>query len=64
MNTSASSANIRAILADDEQIRHIVYGMTDVMDDIALEDARGLQLASILDPSMQHATSRFRSTTS
>ena len=64
MNTSASSANIRAILADDEQIRHIVYEMTDVMDDIALEDARGLRLASILDPSVPHTTSRFRSTTS
>ncbi len=64
MNTSASSANIRAILADNEHIRQMVYEMTDIMDDIALEDARGFRLASILDPNTPSATSRFKSITS
>ncbi|KJA14089.1 hypothetical protein HYPSUDRAFT_72760 [Hypholoma sublateritium FD-334 SS-4] len=64
MNTSASSANIRAILADNEHLCQIVYEMTDVMDDIALEDARGFRLASILNPNTPNATSRFKSLTS
>ncbi len=64
MNTSDSSAHVRAILADNDNIRQIVYEMTDVIDDITLEDARGFRLASILNPSTPNPTSRSKSVTS
>lgn len=64
LNTSSCSANLRAILADDEDARRIVCEMADVMDGIDFRDARGFRLASILNPNVPNGTSRFQSTKS
>ena len=50
MNTSARCANIRAMVADDDELRKIASEMVDRMELLSNEDARGSHLARILDP--------------
>lgn len=52
MTTSARSANLRALLADDEDARQTVSEMIVVMESIEKEDIRGFRLASLLDPGL------------
>lgn len=47
---SARSANLRAILADDEDVRKTVFEMVTTMESIDKEEVRGFRLASQLDP--------------
>ncbi|KAF9455301.1 hypothetical protein BDZ94DRAFT_1327649 [Collybia nuda] len=49
MRAAARSANIRTILAEDEDIRQVVLEMVNEMETIALEDIRGFRRASMLD---------------
>lgn len=49
LNTSARSANLRALLADNPALRASVLELVSVMEQIDLEDIRGFRLASILD---------------
>jgi hypothetical protein len=55
MRAAARSANLRAILAEDEDIRPIVLEMVDEMEVTAIEDIRGFRRASMLD----HTLSSF-----
>lgn len=64
LKTSACSANLHAILADDEDTQQIVCEMANVMDTTALQDARGFRLARILNPDTPNETSHFQSTKS
>ena len=50
MKTSARCANIRAMIADDEELRKIALEMVDRMELLSDEDARGSHLARILNP--------------
>lgn len=52
MKTSARSANLRAVLADDNDLRGTIQEMLSVMEDVASEDERGFRLASLLDPTL------------
>lgn len=50
MRAAAKSANLRAILAEDEEIREVVLEMVHVMEATAQEDIRGFRRATMLDP--------------
>ncbi|PPR07348.1 hypothetical protein CVT24_007483 [Panaeolus cyanescens] len=50
LNSSACSANVRGRLADEEDIRPLVFDMIEAMTKIDKEDIRGFRLASVLDP--------------
>ena len=52
MLASTRSANLRAILTDDDEIRETVLGMVTAMDTIDREEVRGFRLASQLDPDL------------
>jgi hypothetical protein len=52
LKTSARSANLRALLSDNEDIRDSMQDLITTMDKINREDVRGFRLASILDPSL------------
>jgi hypothetical protein len=52
VKTSARAANIRGILADDEDIRRTVVEMIGTMRCIDQEDIRGFRRAALLDPSV------------
>ncbi|RDB18682.1 hypothetical protein Hypma_014671 [Hypsizygus marmoreus] len=51
MNASARSSNLRAMLADDDEVRQAVMETMAVLEASEREDARGYRLASLLDPS-------------
>lgn len=50
LRSSARSANLRAILADDENVRSVVLEMITTMESIDKEEVRGFRLANQLDP--------------
>ncbi|RDB25398.1 hypothetical protein Hypma_008131 [Hypsizygus marmoreus] len=50
MTSSARTSALRAILADDEELRELVHEVIDVLEATEREDARGYCLASLLDP--------------
>lgn len=52
MLVSARSANLRAILADDEEVRQTVLEMVTTMESIDREEMRGFRLANQLDPNL------------
>ncbi|KIM43799.1 hypothetical protein M413DRAFT_68706, partial [Hebeloma cylindrosporum] len=52
LKTSARSANLRALLSDNEDIRDSMQDIITTMSTIDREDVRGFRLASILDPSL------------
>jgi len=51
MAPTSGAANLRGILADDEDIRQTVVEMVDTMKCIEQEDIRGFRRAALLDPS-------------
>ena len=53
MKASTRSSNLWAILADDDDIWHVVREMAMTMESIEKEDIRGFFRASMLDPSQQ-----------
>lgn len=57
---SVRSANMRAVLADDDDIRNSVSELVSVMDHINVEHARGFRLASLLDPASPAITPRSK----
>ena len=48
--TSARTANLRAILADDDDVRKTVVEMVNLMASVEKEDIRGFRRATLLDP--------------
>ena len=48
--TSARTANLRAILADDDNVRKTVVEMVNLMASVEKEDIRGFRRATLLDP--------------
>ena len=50
MKTSAWTANLRAILADDDNVRKTVVEMVNSMASVKKEDIRGFRCAMLLDP--------------
>lgn len=60
LNTSVRSANLRAILADDDSLRASVQEIVSVMEQIDHEDIRGFRLASIIDPNSPSYTPRSK----
>lgn len=50
LRSSARSANLRAILADDEDVRAVVLDMVTTMESIDKEEVRGFRFANQLDP--------------
>lgn len=60
LKMSVRSANLRAILADDSDIRNSVSELVSVMDQIHIEHARGFRLASLLDPDSPVITPRSK----
>ena len=48
--TSARTANLRAILADDDNVRKTVVEMVNSMASVDKEDVRGFRRAMLLDP--------------
>lgn len=54
MRAAAHSANLRAILAEDEDIRRVVLEMVDVMEATATEDIRGFRRANMLDRNLNN----------
>lgn len=52
MLVSARNANLRAILADDEEVRQTVLEMVTTMESIDREEMRGFRLANQLDPNL------------
>lgn len=57
---SSRSANLRALLNDDDEVRHNVENMIATMDNIVSEDLRGHRLASVLDPRLPIFSPRSR----
>ena len=51
MVTAARAANLRAMLADDRELRGTVGEMMALLESTEQEDARGYRRASLLDPS-------------
>lgn len=60
LNTSARSANLRALLADNATLRASVLELVSVIDQIDSEDVRGFRLASILDTNSPSYTPRSK----
>lgn len=52
METAGRHANLRALLADDEDCRNAVLEMVTTMESVDSEDIRGFRLASMLDPAL------------
>lgn len=52
MEMAGRHANLRALLADDEDCRNAVLEMVTTMETINNEDTRGFHLASMLDPAL------------
>ncbi|EDQ99107.1 uncharacterized protein LACBIDRAFT_317644 [Laccaria bicolor S238N-H82] len=52
MKVSSRTANLRAILADDEAVRQNVMELVKSIKAIEQEDIRGFRLASMLDPTL------------
>ena len=50
MYSSARMSNLQAILADDEDIRHVVINAIGTLETIEREDIRRFRRASLLDP--------------
>jgi hypothetical protein len=50
MKVASRNANLRAVLADDDDVRETVHEMINVMETVEKEDARGFRLASLLNP--------------
>ncbi|KAF9035495.1 hypothetical protein BJ165DRAFT_1355617, partial [Panaeolus papilionaceus] len=57
LNASAQSANLRALLEDESEIKPLVLEMVEKIDAIEKEDIWGYRLASIPDPSSPSYTS-------
>ncbi|KAJ3513964.1 hypothetical protein NLJ89_g2648 [Agrocybe chaxingu] len=60
LRTSARSANVLALLSDNEDVRHLMQDMVNTFEGIQREDARGYRLASILDPNSPAFSPRSR----
>lgn len=56
MALSSRNANLRAILADDDDVRESVIKMIQTIESIGQEDSRGSRLASLLDPTSPQYT--------
>lgn len=56
MALSSRNANLRAILADDDDVRESVMRMIQTIESIGQEDSRGSRLASLLDPTSTQYT--------